>query len=196
MVDVTPQQIAEFWVDEVGPEGWYKASDALDAQIRERFGSAWQAAHAGDLHDWCCDAEGSFGFLILTDQFPRNMFRDDPRAFDTDVLARTACKMAIDRRWDMAVPEPQRQFFYLPLMHSENLIDQDRCVRLMVDRMPGTGAENLRHARAHREIIREYGRFPYRNKALGRMTLPREKEFLETGGYGRILQALSAAEAD
>ncbi|WP_068116661.1 DUF924 family protein [Tropicimonas marinistellae] len=192
MVDVTPQEIERYWVDEVGPQGWYKASDALDADIRERFGAAWELAHAGDLHGWCCDAEGTFGFLILTDQFSRNMFRGEARAFDTDVLARTAAKMAIDRRWDMAVAEPQRQFFYLPLMHSENLGDQDRCVRLMVERMPETGANNLDHARAHREIIRRFGRFPYRNAALGRMTLPSEAEFLENEGYGGILAALNA----
>lgn len=196
MVDVTPQQVSRFWVDEVGPKGWYNGGEALDALIRERFMPAWEAAHAGDLHQWCCDVEGSFGFLILTDQLPRNMFRDEARAFDTDVLARTAAKMAIDRRWDMAIAEPERQFFYLPLMHSENLIDQDRCVRLIVDRLPKSGADNLRHARAHREIIRRFGRFPYRNKALGRMTLPRETEFMEQGGYRAILEEIDATSAD
>ncbi len=191
MADVTAQDVTRFWVEEVGPAGWYKADDALDAQIRDRFLATWEAAHSGDMYEWCHDGAGVLGFLILTDQLPRNMFRGDPRSFATDVLARTAAKLAIHRRWDLSVPEPERQFFYLPLMHSENLEDQDRCIRLMSDRLPETGESNVRHARAHREIVRLFGRFPFRNEALGRMTLPKEQVFLDTGGYGAVLNALT-----
>jgi uncharacterized protein (DUF924 family) len=193
MVDATPQEISRFWIEEVGPKGWYEVSEDLDERIRKDFQDAWEAAHAGDLHDWCHDAPGTFGFLILTDQFPRNMFRGQARAFETDALARSAAKMAIDRRWDLCVPEPGRQFFYLPLVHSENLGDQDRAVRLIVERMPETGAENLRHACAHRQVIRRFGRFPGRNKALGRLTLPGEAEYLENNGYAEFLKDCAPA---
>ncbi|WP_232829283.1 DUF924 family protein [Tropicimonas sp. IMCC34043] len=185
-----PQDITTFWVDEVGPTGWYAVDEALDAKIRDRFQDAWEAAGKREFDSWVNCAEGAFAFLILTDQFPRNMFRGDARAFRTDAMARSVAKLAIDRRWDLAIPEPQRQFFYLPLMHSENLIDQDRCVRLLALRMPETGEANLRHARAHREVIRKFGRFPFRNAALGRMTLPVEEKFLEAGGYSKVVEEI------
>jgi uncharacterized protein (DUF924 family) len=90
----------------------------------------------------------------------------------------------------MRIDEPARQFFYLPLMHSECLSDQERCVRLMMTRMPETGAENLVHARAHREVIRRFGRFPYRNDALDRPTQGAEARFLEEGGYGAMVREM------
>lgn len=190
--EVTPEDVISFWIDEVGPEGWYRASEDLDDQIRKRFLPAWNAAFDGEMFRWCDNSETILAFLILTDQLPRNMFRDDERAFATDALARTAGKMAIDRRWDLYVAEPQRQFFYLPLMHAENLGDQDLCIRLMTERLPQTGASNLVHARAHREIIRRFGRFPYRNEALRRMTLPSEADFLANEGYGAVLAKIEA----
>lgn len=192
MDNVTPHDIATFWVDEVGPKGWYSADEALDARIRTRFLPVWEAAMRRELDCWAISPEGAFGFLILTDQLPRNMFRGQARAFASDPMARSVAKIAIDRRWDMAIPEPQRQFFYLPLMHSENLIDQDRCVRLLAARMPETGAGSLLHARAHREIIRRFGRFPFRNAALGRMTVAGEAEFIEHGGYGKVVEEIDA----
>ena len=127
-----PQQVIDFWVSEVGEAGWYVQEDALDQKIRDRFMSTWEEARDGKLHSWLASAEGALGFLIVTDQFPRNMFRNDPRAFSTDAKARAAAKQAIDLRFDMKTPEPERQFFYLPMMHSECLTDQDRCVRLML----------------------------------------------------------------
>ena len=117
------------------------------------------------------------------------MFRDSPDAFYTDDVARAAAKIAIDRKWDMKIDEPARQFFYLPLMHAENLCDQDRAVRLIHTRMPDTGASSRDHACAHRAVIRDYGRFPYRNDALGRKTTPAEQAFLDAGGYGAAIRA-------
>jgi uncharacterized protein (DUF924 family) len=93
----------------------------------------------------------------------------------------------------LKIDEPARQFFYLPLMHSENLCDQDRCVRLMLDRMPIHGASNLLHARAHREVIRKFGRFPYRNTALGRSSTVTETDYVSGGGYGATVEALKKA---
>jgi uncharacterized protein (DUF924 family) len=190
----TAGEIVTFWT-EVGPEGWYGGGDKLDRAIHDRFLEAWVSATRGDYRDWLSAPRGALGYLILTDQFPRNMFRDDPRAFATDRLARTAAIIAVQREWDLMVPEPIRQFFYLPFMHAETTADQDRCVRLILARMPETGRENLLHARAHRQVIRRFGRFPYRNAALGRVSTPEEQAFLDGEGYGGIVRELSAPVA-
>ncbi len=185
-----PEAILDFWLNEIGPPGWYRAADEVDAEIRARFLATWEAARDGDRDYWCNGPRGTLAFLILTDQFPRNMFRGDPHSFATDVQARAAGEDAIAHGWDMEVAEPERQFFYMPMMHSEDIADQDRSVALFESSMPETGASNLIHARAHREIIRRYGRFPYRNDALGRETTAEERAFLDGGGYGAILQEL------
>jgi uncharacterized protein (DUF924 family) len=190
---VTPDDVLRFWLDEVGPAGWYKASEALDAEVRERFLAAWENAREGAHGLWLTYPNGMLAYVILTDQFPRNMFRDDARAFATDQQALAAGKVAINRGWDMRIDEPARQFFYLPLMHSENLCDQERCVRLMCERMPEHGAQNLTHARAHREVIRQFGRFPYRNAALERRSTAQEQAFEAEGGYGGTLRRIMQA---
>ncbi|EAQ01462.1 hypothetical protein OB2597_01197 [Pseudooceanicola batsensis HTCC2597] len=189
----SPEEILAFWLDETGPSGWYEVRESLDDEIRDRFGPAWEKAAQGAHGLWLTYPSGTLAYIILTDQFPRNMFRGSGRAFDTDGIARTAAKLAIDRSWDMRIDEPARQFFYLPLMHSENLADQDRCVRLMKERMPEGGEANLLHAKAHREVIRRFGRFPYRNDALGRKPTQSEESYLEAGGYGQTVRELQAA---
>lgn len=192
---VSPEEVLEFWLDEVGPDGWYEVDPALDARIRDRFAAAWQEAREGKYALWLTYPSGALAYIILTDQFPRNMFRGEAAAFATDAAALAAAKAAIDKGWDMRIDEPARQFFYLPLMHSENLCDQDRCVRLMCERMTQTGASNLLHARAHREVIRQFGRFPYRNDALARNFTAHERSYVEEGGYGSTLRRLQGAHA-
>lgn len=181
-----PEDVLAFWLDEVSVEQWYRSSEELDARIRERFLSAWELALEGSYGLWLTYPSGTLAYCILLDQFPRNMFRGEARAFSTDPTALAAAKMAIGRDWDLSIDPPARQFFYLPLMHSENLSDQDRCVRLMKTRLPG-GEVNLLHAKVHREVIRRFGRFPYRNEVLGRSTTKVEQEFLDKGGYGAVL---------
>ena len=190
---VAPEEVLAFWLDEVTPADWYKSDPAFDAEIRDRFLETWQEATEGALGLWLTYPSGTLDYIILTDQFPRNMFRDNAQAFSTDALALAAAKMAIDRNWDMKIDEPARQFFYLPLMHSENLADQDRAVRLIHTRMPQTGANNRDHACAHRAVIRDFGRFPYRNEALGRKTTAVEQAFLDAGGYGAAIRAVQDA---
>lgn len=192
---VTPEEVLSFWLDECTPAHWYKSDPAFDAEIRDRFLVTWQEAQEGAYGLWLTYPTGTLAYIILTDQFSRNMFRDTAEAFASDGLARSAAKMAISREWDMKVDEPARQFFYLPLMHSENLCDQDRAVRLIHTRMPQTGASNRDHACAHRAVIRDYGRFPYRNDALGRKTTPAEQSFLDAGGYRAAIQTQLATTA-
>ena len=188
----TPTEIIDFWVNQVGPAGWYQGSEDLDQTIRDRFEKEWEAAQRGQYDLWMTDAESALAYIILMDQFPRNMFRGSGKAFSTDGLAVAAAKRANAAGWDKRIKEPQRQFFYLPLMHSENLPDQERCVRLILTRMTGEAApSNILHARVHREVIRRFGRFPYRNDALARCSTGAEASFVEQGGYGAMLQQLA-----
>ena len=188
-----PVTVLDYWLGEVGPEGWYAGGEALDAEIRDRFADLWQAAADGGLEHWIDGPAATLAFIVLTDQFPRNMWRGAARAFATDAAALEAARRAIAAGWDRAVPEPERQFFYLPFMHSEALADQQACIDLMAERMVETGASNHLHARAHAEVIRRFGRFPYRNAALGRETTAAEAAFMAGGGYGAVVQALQAA---
>ena len=190
---VTPEDVLSYWLDEVGPSGWYQASDALDQEIRDRFEDAWDGAMEGRHALWLTYPSGTLAYIILLDQFPRNMFRGSGKAFSSDRFALAAAKQAIGKNWDLKIDEPARQFFYMPLMHSENLCDQDRCVRLMHERMPQEGAANLLHARAHREVIRKFGRFPYRNTALGRNSTTSEAAYMTDGGYGATVEELKKA---
>ena len=188
-----PNDVLKFWLDECGPEQWYATDPALDETIRSRFGATWQAATEGKFSLWLTYPNGALAYIILTDQFPRNMFRDDPRAFATDRAAVAAAKSAIAKGWDMRIDAPARQFFYMPLEHSENLCDQDRAVRLICERMADD--TSLLHARAHRAVIRQFGRFPHRNAALGRVTTGAEQAHLDAGGYGATVRSLQAAAA-
>ncbi len=190
----TVDAVLAYWLDELGPAGWYDGSDAIDTAIRDRFLTAWEDAHAGAYGLWLTYPNGALAYILLTDQFPRNMFRGQARSFATDRQALAAAKSAINHGWDMRIDEPARQFFYLPLMHSENLADQDRAVRLIHDRLPATGASNLLHARAHREVIRQFGRFPYRNAALARPFTAVEQAYVTSGGYGQTVKAMQAGQ--
>ncbi len=189
----TPDDILAFWLDEIGPDGWFDSSDEIDQTIRDRFEDTWIKARDGALSLWLTYPTGTLAYIILTDQLTRNMFRGSGKAFSTDAAALAAAKMAIAKGWDLKVAEPARRFFYMPLMHSECLADQDRCVRLMKSRMPASGPDSLLHAQAHREVIRRFGRFPFRNEALSRETPDGEAKFLKEGGYGAMVRAIRAA---
>ncbi len=190
-MDARAEELIDFWLNEVGEQGWYKQDDALDARIRERWLPVWEEARTGAFDSWRCAPRSTLALLVLFDQFPRNMFRGDARAFATDIPARKAAKDAILRGMDKRVDLPERQFFYLPLEHSELPSDQYHAVRLMLLNF-GRDSEMLRHARAHREVIRRFGRFPFRNAALGRESRPDEVAFLAAGGYAAALESVPA----
>ena len=124
--------------------------------------------------------EGALALVIALDQFPRNMFRGDVRTYASDERARAVADRAIRRGFDRQVAQPERQFFYLPFMHSENLIDQERCLDLA--RSYGDD-EFTKYAEQHAEIIRRFGRFPHRNAILGRASSAEEQAFLDAGGF-------------
>ncbi|EKD60771.1 MAG: hypothetical protein ACD_54C00559G0003 [uncultured bacterium] len=189
-----PIEILDYWLGEVGPEGWYAGSEALDADIRDRFGDIWQAAAEGGLEHWVEGTVGTLAYLILCDQLARNMHRSTAQAFATDAQALAAARLAVDQGWDLNAPEPERQFFYMPFEHSENPADQDRAVELLAERL-ASDPEMALHARAHRDIIAKFGRFPFRNAALGRETTAAEAEFLAAGGYAAVVNRLKASHA-
>lgn len=177
----SPEEVLGFWLDEVGPKGWYKSSEELDAEIRQRFFGTWEMARDGKLDAWECKLKGSLALLIVLDQFPRNMFRGDGQSFETDARARALAKKSIGKGFDLKTAMPERVFYYMPMMHSESGVDQDQSVRLF--KMNTESDDFLRHARIHREVIRNFGRFPYRNDALGRTSSNTEAAYLANGGY-------------
>jgi len=184
-----PVEVLDYWLGAVGPKGWYAGGETLDADIRARFGDLWQAAADGGLEHWVQGTAGTLAYLIVTDQFSRNIHRGTPSAFATDGLALAAAQRAVAAGWDLDAPEPERQFFYLPFEHSENAEDQATAVALMTERMPGSPDSAL-HARAHAAVIAEHGRFPDRNAALGRTNTPSEEAFLAAGGYGAVVRRM------
>jgi uncharacterized protein (DUF924 family) len=172
---VAAAEIVSFWV-EAGPDKWFAQDESFDQAIRSRFLPTYEAGANDELAAWEESADGALALVLLLDQFPRNMFRGSARAFATDALARAVADRALSRGFDRATDPAMRSFLYLPFMHSEALIDQDRCVRLY----EALGdAENLRYAREHRDVVQRFGRFPHRNDALGRDTTPAERTFLE-----------------
>jgi uncharacterized protein (DUF924 family) len=172
-------EVVSFWRD-AGPDRWFTKDAAFDAQIRERFLDTYEAAAAGKLSAWEQSAQDALALLILLDQFPRNMFRGDARAFATDPLARAVAAGAIVRGFDSQVPKELRGFFYLPFEHSEDLADQERSVAFQ---KAAGDADGLKWAEIHADIIRRFGRFPHRNAVLGRTTTSEEQAFLDSGGF-------------
>jgi uncharacterized protein (DUF924 family) len=175
----TPAEILAFW-REAGRDRWYRQDGAFDDEVRRRYLALWHEAAAGKLASWEASDEGALALAIVLDQFPRNMFRGDPRTYSTDAMAREVASRAIDRGADARIDPALKEFLYLPFMHSEHLSDQLRCVDLF--RKSGD-AENLKYAEGHADIVRRFGRFPHRNRLLDRRTTPEEQAFLEAGGF-------------
>jgi uncharacterized protein (DUF924 family) len=177
--ETAPEEILSFW-REAGPAGWYTKEAAFDAIIRRRFMGLWEKAVSGGLSAWEASDAGAIALVILLDQFPRNMFRDDARTYSSDALALEAARRAIARGADGRIEPELVEFLYMPFMHSEHLTDQLRCVELF--RNAGR-PKNLKYAEDHADIIRRFGRFPHRNRILGRATTPEEQAFLDQDGF-------------
>lgn len=176
---VAPEDVLSFWRS-AGEKAWWAKDDVFDNAIRARFHGVWTDAAAGGLSAWQDSDDGALALVIVLDQFPRNMFRNDNRAFSTDVLACDVAHRAIAAGVDARLPDDLRPFLYMPLMHSERLVDQERCVALF--QQTGT-PDNLKFAIVHADIIRKFGRFPHRNGVLGRITSEDEQAFLDSGGF-------------
>ncbi|MGZ5853014.1 MAG: DUF924 family protein [Xanthobacteraceae bacterium] len=174
-----PSEVLAFW-REAGPKKWFTKDEAFDSTIRERFLATYEAAAKGELSAWEDTPESALALVITLDQFPRNMFRGSAQAFATDPLARAVVGRAIARGFDQKFPVSDRNFFYLPFEHSEDLAEQEHGLALF----RGTGdAEAVKWAQLHVDIIRRFGRFPHRNAILGRVTTAEEQAFLDGGGF-------------
>jgi uncharacterized protein (DUF924 family) len=171
--------VLRFWFEE-HPKDWFVKSTAFDAEIRTRFSAVQEAAAAGRLAHWAEAPRSCLALVIVLDQFPRNMFRGEARAFATDAPARGTARIILERGWNMAMSQSEQLFAYLPFEHSESLVDQDLACELMKVFDP----EQLRYAERHRDIVRRFGRFPHRNAILGRQSTPAELEFLKQPGSG------------
>lgn len=175
---ITPSAVVAFW-KEAGPAKWYAKDEAFDRLFRETWHEAHWAAARREFDDWMETAEGALALMILLDQYPRNSYRGTGHQFATDALALSYAKDAVTRGYMAEVEEPMRQFFVTPFEHAEDLAEQETGVAL-ASGMP----EVEKYAVIHRDIIVRFGRFPHRNRALGRVTTAEEQAFLDDGGFG------------
>ena len=181
-------EVLDFWFGREGEPGygefreaWFRKDPEFDQQIRDRFETLYETAASGELDDWKEEARSCLALVIVLDQFPRNMFRGDPRSYATDRKAQETAEHAVDRALDRELPEFQRTFLYIPFMHSEDLEHQRRSVELFRG-LGGSETDSSYYAVRHMEIIERFGRFPHRNEVLGRRTTPEEAEFLTQPG--------------
>jgi uncharacterized protein (DUF924 family) len=174
-----PGDVLAFW-QQAGPRRWFNPDRDFDSDMRWLFFGAYLAASRGDLAQWEDTPEGALALILLLDQFPRNSFRGIARAFATDAQALDVARRAIARGFDAKVDRTLRQFFYLPMMHAENLEAQEECLAL---ERASNNAEGVKFAQIHRDIIARFGRFPHRNPVVGRETTAAEQQFLDEGGF-------------
>ena len=170
-------EILDFWYAEEMRSKWFASTPQLDAMIKEKYALVWEAALRGELDDWLDTPDGCLALAIVLDQFPLNMFRGSAKSFSSEQKAIAVAKHAIGLGYDRLIERAKVAFLYLPLMHSENLADQDLCVQLFAS----AGLENnLRFAQHHREIVRRFGRFPHRNAILDRPSSAEELGYLNS----------------
>jgi uncharacterized protein (DUF924 family) len=172
----TAEDVLAFWFAD--PARWWKKDPAFDAEIRARFIPLHEAIDRGEREDWLDTARSALAYVIVLDQFSRNMFRGTARSFASDPRALAAARRGVDRGDDRTLSDDERVFLYMPFMHSEWLDDQDRSCALFL----ASRHDQARFAEMHRNIIRRFGRFPHRNAILGRTSTPEEDAFLKQPG--------------
>lgn len=172
------KDVLHYWFEILGPEDWFGSTQQIDDEIRRRFGPLWQSLHRESVASFIGSAKEALAAIILFDQFPRNIFRDNPDAFASDALALQISRLAIGAGFEQALNLGERHFLYMPFMHSEDIADQDKSVALF-DKLGNDDA--LKFANMHRDMIKRFGRFPHRNKALGRETHPDEAAAIAEG---------------
>ena len=165
-----------FWFNELDPADWWNKNDAIDEQITERFVELWEEQKSKIAGHFLSSPETALAAIILFDQFPRNMFRDHADAFATDHLAQQIAEKAVDLEYDQQLPEAQRAFLYMPFMHAEDLQLQNKSVTLFTKL-----GSNEKFANEHRDVIAQFGRFPHRNRILGRQFRPGEQTAIDGG---------------
>lgn len=177
-MQATAAEVVRFW-REAGIQAWFNGGEAFDRQCEARFLGAHLAAARREYDSWLDTAEGALALLLLLDQIPRNVFRGSGHAFASDGLARLHAGQALAAGHDAATDPALRAFFYLPFEHSEDLADQQRSVELF---RPLGNETYTNYAIEHLRVIDRFGRFPHRNRALGRENTPEEQAWLDAGG--------------
>lgn len=175
---MTANEVVAFWRD-AGYTKWFQGGEVFDGECRSRFLDAHHAAAQREYEAWMDSAEGALALMVLLDQIPRNIFRGSGHAFATDSLARHYAARALEAGFDAQVDPALRLFFYMPFEHSEDRAGQERAVALFTAM---GDASYLKYAQAHRDVIARFGRFPHRNRALGRVNTVEEDEWLRDGG--------------
>ncbi|OHV76616.1 DUF924 family protein [Rhizobium sp. LCM 4573] len=177
----TPEEVLSFWFEELSREQWFAPGEGLDETIRGRFAATHLALARGEAETWRSSPDERLAAIVVLDQFSRNIYRGTPLAFAADWLALREAKLAVEAGADLGVTPEKRCFFYLPFEHSEDPGDQDRSV----DLFKALGdAEYLDYAERHRAVISEFGRFPHRNRFLGRESTSAELDYLSKPGAG------------
>ncbi len=179
----TKQEILSFWFEETLPQQWFQKNDAFDEEIRTRFMVTYEMAKKDLCAEWTKNADGVLALCLVLDQFPRNMFRNSPKAFETDEKIKMIVMEALHKGFDMVLNPTKRRFMYMPFMHSENLNDQKRCVRLF-ETMKNDDPLSYEYAVKHMEVIEKFDRFPHRNEILGRESSEEELQYLSLPGAG------------
>ncbi len=171
-------EILYVWFHLLGPEDWFRGGPHIDRLLKHRFAREWQALHRRPAQEFLTDPQTARAAVLLFDQLPRNVFRDDPRSFASDRLAMAIARGALDRGWDKGLTLAGRQFLAMPLMHSEQIADQRRSLR----EFAAMGSSFLlSFARSHHRMVARFGRFPHRNAVLGRRSTPQEKAAVDAG---------------
>jgi uncharacterized protein (DUF924 family) len=180
MSDARADGVTRFWFEECQPAQWFRKDPAFDRQVRERYGDLTEEALAGALEGWAESPASGLALVLLLDQFPRQLWRGTAKAFAGDPAALGLSRSAIDQGWlELEASPPRRQFWLMPLMHSESLAVQEQALELFAR---FTSPETTAFARRHRDVIARFGRFPHRNTALGRTSSHEEQAFLEQPG--------------
>jgi uncharacterized protein (DUF924 family) len=185
------QAVLAFWFDPAQQPHWFSASPAFDGTLRSRFGNTFHLAAEGKLERWTDTPQGWLALLIVLDQFSRNLYRDDPRAWAQDRQAQRLALWGIKEAYDRQLPPTQRVFAYMPLEHAEDMRLQQHCVALfesLCEQLPAEERHRytgfLDYARQHQAVIARFGRFPHRNALLGRNCTPEELDYLAEPGAG------------
>ena len=172
-----PEEVLSFWYNEPMNKHWFNSTDEIDLLIRDKFEELWHVAQSGGLDTWKDSAQGCLALILLFDQFPLNMFRGTADSFKTESASIDVALHGIEQGYDKELPHSQLSFFYMPLMHSELMLHQD----LSVEKFEQAGLkDNVRFAKHHRSIVEQFGRFPHRNKILGRVSTLAEIDYLNS----------------
>ena len=175
---MSPEHVLTFWFDEHTKDDWYGGQAAFDDKVRAHFGDLVPQAEACELFNWRTSPQGRLAEIIILDQFTRQLFRGEARAFASDNLALALAQEAVASGDDLKLTPDQRQFLYMPYMHSESLIIQDESLRVFAELNEGL----LKFAEGHRAVIQRFGRFPKRNEALGRTPTQPERDYIADSG--------------